>query len=190
MTRLRDPETPYRYDGAHRRSVLDNSDFRRTRPTTLNGMLRKLNREYAMEPPAVLHSAGLMDDEGVPVMTGAAKAYLGFYPPKRNPEAPVDWTEVACRRDEDGFYTTPWRCAIERIPDRERRSFVRDLATNLFFPRDVARAHGIPDWCATEVTYRSLEVVYSTYLDRPLPGRKVSHLDKSESQIAAEDAVA
>ena len=210
MTRPRDPESPYRYDGPHRRSVAENADYRLTRPSTLNGMLRKLNREYAAEPPAALHTASLMDAGGVPAMTGRALGYLGFHQCighddahlrldgrcvtcETLPEKPKDneWEALACRRDDDGFYTTPWRCAIERIPDPARRAFIRDLATNVFFPRDVARAHGIPDWCATEVTYRSLEIVYSVYLDRPLPGpRKVSHLDKSESQVAAEDAVA
>jgi hypothetical protein len=184
MTRLRDPETPYRYDAAHRQTVRENADYRLTRPRTLNGMLRKLTREYAAEPPTALHTQ-LTDAGGTPTMTGRALAYLGFHADE------LDWTAIACRRDEDGFYTTPWRCAIERVNDPQRRAFLRDLATNTFFPSDVAAAHGIPGWCATEVTFRSLEMLYAIFLDRPLPGpRKVSHLDKSESQIAAEDAVA
>jgi hypothetical protein len=104
------------------------------------------------------------------------------------PPTPNDWRAVACRRDADGYLATPMRCAIARIADPERRQLLGGLAVNLLTPLDVTRAQGIPDFCAGDVMWRSLTMLWSVYEEVPIPRRSIGWVDKSDSQRAAEEA--
>ena len=170
------------YEGPHRDSLARRGDRVRYRPAKLADYLRWLQDGYAAEAPARLHDRDTADD-GTPDMTGQAKGYLGF----SQTDEPNDWQKLACRRDDSGAYLTPMRCAIGRLP-ADRRQFVRELAVNLFTPTDVSRANGIPDWCAGDVMYRSLTMLWDLYQDVPTPRRSPGWVDKSESQQAAETA--
>ena len=64
---------------------------------------------------------------------------------------------------------------------KERRQFVRDLATDLFTPGAVATIHGIPEWCAGDVMYRCLIMLWDLYSDAPIPRRTPGWVDMSES---------
>jgi hypothetical protein len=134
-----------------------------------------------MEPPPRLHDRDIADD-GAPDHTPEAKRYLGF---ATSGEQPDDWRSIACRVDEDGFHRTPLRCALERVPGRERRELLRAVLPNVFFPRDACLAADIPEWCAEDVLFRALSLLWDRYTDRPLPRRTTG---KSESQLDAEAA--
>lgn len=172
------------YEGPHRDSLARRGDRVRYRPAKLADYLHWLQDGYAAEAPARLHDRDTADD-GTPDMTGQAKRFLGF---TQKGEGANDWDELAKDRDkQSGYYLTPMRAAIERLPV-ERRQFVKDLATNLFTPGAVATIHGIPEWCAGDVMYRCLTMLWDVYSDAPIPRRTPNHLEKSESQRAAEAA--
>jgi hypothetical protein len=119
-------------------------------------------------------------DDGAPDHTGEFKSYVGF-----QQDGDQDWRAVACRTDrETGFYITPMRCAIARVGDPQRRELLGGLACNLLTPLDVTRAQGIPDTYAGDVMYRSLELLWSVYMDKPLPRTT----GKSDQQLDAEAA--
>jgi hypothetical protein len=153
------------------------------RPRTLRALLRWAEREYAAEPPVKLHRM-TEDAGGGPAMTGQAASYLGF----SQIAEPNDWRRLAEAKDAEGSYRTPMRAAIERIGPEPRRRFLRDLLTNVLYPSEVAAHHGIPEWCAGDVMYQSLNALYDGWRDRPLPSR--SWVDLSQSQQAAELATA
>lgn len=180
MTR-RHPLRPERHEEEHARSARIKGDRIGHRPATLAGLLRWLQAGYALEAPNRLHDRDIADD-GAPDHTGEAKAYIGLSQQRE----PNDWPAVARRLDPDGFYQTPMRAAISRVGDPDRRRLLGGLACNMFTPLDVTRAEGIPDWCAGDVMYRALSLLWSVYTDRPIPQR--SWVDKSDSQRAAEEA--
>ena len=151
------------------------------RPTSLKGYLRWAQDAYAMEPPPRLHDRDIADD-GAPDHTPEAKRYLGLSGHSDNPD---DWTKIACKTDPDGFYATPLRCAIERVPGKERRAMLKAVLPNLFHPFDAAATTGIPEWCIDDVMYRALALLWDRYADRPLPRRTEG---KSEAQLDAEAA--
>ena len=182
MTRHEPPIRSTPYEGANRDSQRKKGDRVNYRPAKLADYLRWLQEGYALEAPSRLHDRDTADD-GTPDHTGEAKAFLGF----TQQVEPNDWRKVAQRRDDSGYYLTPMRAAIERMP-KERRQFVRDLATDLFTPGAVATIHGIPDWCAGDVMYRSLTMLWDIYTDAPIPRRTPGWVDKSDSQRAAETA--
>lgn len=167
------------YQAAHERSrqIAD----RRQRPLTLRGLLRWAHAAYLAETPNLDHSGSHLDDDGAPTMAVAARAYLALT--GRTNERGDDWAWIASRLDEDGWYRTPLRRAIESLPT-ERRLFLRDLVPEMFTPSDVAVLHGIPAWCAADVMYQSLVMLWDRFTERPLP--TVSWLDRSESQRSAE----
>lgn len=184
----RNPESPVRhtpYEYENRASV--RAKGYRNRPTTLRDLLFWLTTGYALEGPVMLHERDELAADGDPEHTGETKGWLGMnYPAASQPQAqPTDWTRVACRRDEDGSYLTPIRCAIARIGDPDRRTLLGGLAVNLLTPLDVTRAQDIPDWCAGDVMFRSLDQLWSVYEDRPLPVRTPGWVSMSESQRAA-----
>ncbi len=166
------------YESEHRRSARAKGDRIATKPPTLARLHRWLTEGYALEAPVRLHDRDVADD-GAPDHTGEAKGYLGF----AQQAEPNDWRAVACRTDEDGSYLTPVRCAISRVGDPDRRRFLGALACNIYTPLDVTRTFGIPDWCASDVMYRALELAWSMYAEAPIPRR-----GKSDAQLDAEAA--
>lgn len=170
---------------------------------TLSGLLRWASAELAGETPVLEHSVSLTDDGGAPQMKRGVQGYLGFLPSNTcvqghkfcdrhapRDEEPDNWRRLACAR-VDGRYRTPVRCAIESINPPERRLFLRDVLANALFPSDVARAHGIPDWAAGDVLYRSLVLLRERYdsLIHQVPERGWIS-GRSDAQRAAEGEVA
>lgn len=154
------------------------SDRVTNRPRSLLGLLRWAQSQYALEAPPRLHDRDIADD-GAPDHTPEAKRYIGFT--ARDGEAD-DWKRAACRRDADGFYQTPLRCALEKVPGAERRLLLRAVLPNVLYPSDAAQAVGVPSWCADEVLFRALDMLWNQYLDRPIPQRT----RKSDAQLDAE----
>jgi hypothetical protein len=147
---------------------------------TLRALLRWANRCYVEETPPLDHLARQTDDGGSPDMRTAVKRYLRLI---HNDDGADDWRRAACRVDHDGRYVTPLRCAIESIHDPQRRRFLRDLVPELYRPSDIATLHGIPEWCAGDVMYRSLAMLHARYqIHRPA---SVGWVSMSESQRAA-----
>lgn len=177
------------HEDEHRRSVAKKGDRIVGKPRRLSQLHRWLTDGYALEAPARLHDRDVADD-GAPDHTGEAKNYLGLnYPVGQRADdekgtEPTDWRRVACRTDRDGSYVTPMRCAIARIGDPDRRALLGGLACNIFTPLDVTRSMGIPDWCAGDVMYRALDLLWSVYADQPMPQRS----GKSDAQLDAEAA--
>lgn len=165
---------------ANEQSTRVKADRMRHRPKSL---LRWLQDGYLADAPAKLHSGAVLEEDGDPAMTGEAKAFLGFTRPRED-DKPTDWRDVACQKDPDGYYRWPMRAAIARLRDPWRRRFVAELATELFDPLSVAEANLIPAWCADDVINASLELVWKTWRDAPLPQRS----RPSESQSIAESA--
>lgn len=159
----------------------------RVRPGSLRALLRWAHSQYELETPNLDHSHHHLDDDGAPSMSGAVRAYLALNPPKdgKDDEYPDNWLAIASAKDEDGFYRTPLRRAIETLP-KERRLLLRDVVPEVLMPSDVLALHGIPAWAASDVLYRSLVMLWDRYLDRPLPS--TGYLSKSDAQRAAEDA--
>lgn len=115
-------------------------------------------------------------------MKGAAKAYLGLL---RKGDGPDDWEKTACRRDPDGRYVTPLRCALSKVRNQQLRRFLHDLIPNAMLrPSDVATVHGIPAWAEAWAIQGALEILYREYQAAPLPQR--SWVDMSTSQQHAE----
>ena len=155
---------------------------RRIPPQTLRALLHWARSEYVAETPNLDHSQSHIDDDGAPTMGAQVRAYLAL----AGKDAREDnWLRIASKCDDDGFYRTPLRRAMETLP-RERRLFLRDVVPELFHVTDIATLHGIPTWCANDVLYRSLTMLWQRYLDTPVPER--NYLDLSESQRAAEGA--
>lgn len=155
----------------------------RVRPGSLRALLRWAHSQYELETPNLDHSHRHLDDDGAPSMSGAVRAYLALS--GRLDDRPDDWLRIASRTDDDGFYLTPLRRAIETLP-KERAALLRDVVPEVLMPTDVMVLHGIPSWAASDVLYRSLVMLWDRYLDRPLP--PTSYLSKSDAQRAAEDA--
>lgn len=177
MTR-RPPIRHAQYEVENEASARVKGDRIASKPATMRGLLIWCQRGYELEAPARLHDRDVADD-GAPDHTGEAKGYLGM----NDRHQPTDWASVARRLDADGFYITPMRAAISRVGDPERRRLLGGLACNLFTPLDVTRAQDIPDWCAGDVMYRALELLWACYADRPIPRR-----GRSEAQLDAEAA--
>lgn len=156
---------------------------RRVVPSSLRVLLRWAYQAYVDETPNLDHSGVHLDDDGAPTMARAARRYLGLVgvPDERDD----DWVRIASRLDQDGYYLTPLRRAIETLPP-PRRLFLRDLVPEALFPTEVALLHGIPAWCVQDVIRQSLTMLWRGFLDRPLsaPG----YLERSEAQRAAEGA--
>lgn len=150
-------------------------------PGSLKALLHWAHTQYVMETPNLEHSVHQVDTDGDPLMRAAARIYLALSGPKG--DAPDNWSRIAGRVDEDGFYRTPLRRALETLP-AERKALLRDIVPEELNPSDVARLHGIPAWCEGDVIYRSLTMLWGRYLERPMP--KPSWLDRSESQRQAE----
>lgn len=174
---------PEPYAERHRASHHVKADRQRNRPTTLRDYLRWATREYALETPPLDHSTSDVDPMGDPEMRQAAKGWLGM-----TQEGAQDWRLVACRRDPDGSYLTPMRCAIEtmRTSSPDRAALLTGLVVHVFHFRDVTRAMGIPDWCAQAVVYDSLRVLWDRYAEMPVARPR----DRSDAQLDAEAAVA
>lgn len=170
------------FEEQNRKSARVKGDRVNRRPLTLRGLLRWAQVEYSMEPPPRLHDRDIADD-GAPDFTGEAKSYFGFSRSRGKETEPDDWKEIACRLDDEGSYQTPLRCALERVPGSERRKLLRAVLPNVLFPSDAARASDIPDWCADDVLFRALTLLWDQYRDRPLPRRH-----KSDAQLDAEAA--
>ena len=164
--------------------------------STLQRLLTWAATSYRMETPELQYSRSETEADGDPEMSGAVKTHLGLTfrerlskdAAKRQEEEADDWRRLACRVDHDsGKYLTPLRCAIERVPGKEMRLFLRDLVPELYRPSDIAAIHGIPDWAAGIVMYRSLEVLRQRYREAPetqwISGR-------SDAQRAAETEAA
>jgi len=149
-------------------------------------LLRWMQQGYALEAPGRLHTRSLEED-GDPAMHGEARAYIGFSQGVIGgtwfavAAVPNDWRRVACRTDDDGCYVTPMRAAIARTSHWAERRLLVELATNVFYPLDVTRSNGIPDWCRHDVVEAALGRLYANWRDRPLPTRSAI----SESQAIA-----
>ena len=154
-------------------------------PGSLKALLRWAHTQYTMETPNLEHAVAEVGIDGDPLMRAAARIYLSLSGPKHEAETPDNWSRIAGRIDDDGFYRTPLRRALETLP-RERRLLLRDLIPEELNQSDVARLHGIPAWCEGDVFYRSLAMLWGRYLERPMP--KPSWTDRSESQQLAESA--
>lgn len=174
----RHPLRPERHEAEHRHSARVKGDRIANRPQTLRALLLWLQNGYALEAPNRLHDRDIADD-GAPDHTGEAKSFIGFSQQRE----PNDWVAVDRRLDPDGFYATPMRAAITRVGGLERRQLLGGLAVNVLTPLDVTRSMDIPDWCAGEVMYRALQLLWASYADRPLPQR-----GRSEAQLDAEAA--
>ena len=159
---------------------------------TLQRLLTWANRAYVEETPELQYSRSETEDDGDPDMRGPVKAHLGLNfrerlskdAAKRQDTEADDWRRLACRTDhESGKYLTPLRCAIERVPGKEMRTFLRDLVPELYRPSDIAAIHGIPDWAAPIVMHRALTVLRQNFREAPetqwISGR-------SDAQRAAE----
>lgn len=151
---------------------------------TLRALLRWANQAYLEETPSLDHIRQT-DEGGAPDMRVVVKRYLRLEH-NGGDDVTDDWRWVARRTDHDGRYLTPLRAAIESIGDPMRRRFLRDLVPELYRPSDIAAIHGIPEWCASDVMYRSLAMLQSRYqTHRPVSTGWVS---MSESQRAAIEA--
>lgn len=166
----------YRYEHDASRQGAD----RRWRPESLHGLLRWAQAQYVAETPNLEHAVSEVADDGDPLMRYAARAYLALTDPKGDDQRPDDWVRIASKVDADGMYRTPLRRALELLP-HDRRILLRDLIPERLRPLDVAAIHGIPEWCAGDVFYRSLVMLWDRYLDRPIPSGR-----RSESQNIAE----
>lgn len=158
---------------------------RRIRPASLMALLRWAHAQYVAETPNLEHAVNEVAEDGDPVMRYSVKAYLALNhsPHDQYRDSPDVWVRVASKVDEDGMYRTPLRRAMEMLP-HERRILARDLVPELYRPSDVALLHGIPEWCAGDVLYRTLVMLWDRYQDRPIP--KVGYLERSEAQRSAE----
>lgn len=177
---------PEPYADAHRDRQAARNDRILSKPTGLRALLRWATREYELEPPPKLHEGKLMDDHGDPRMTGEARGYLGF-----GQDGDQDWMAVACRLDQDGYYLTPFRAALAKFETRHPQvgAFLRDTAANVLFPTDVANVHGMTHEQAGFVLRAALPELWDLWQPRPLPKpSRVSWVDKSDSQRAAEEA--
>jgi hypothetical protein len=184
------------YDMAHHQSNRRVNDRMRHKPASL---LRWLQENYALEAPVRLHARGLEED-GDPTMNGEARAYLGFSQGELGGDwlgataRANDWVRVAHRCDPDGRYITPMRAAIARVGDYNERAMLMALATNVLLSLDVTRSHDIPDWCRHDVVNASLERLWWSWRDAPLPssrwrdGPLPSKRGISDSQAIAEAA--
>lgn len=150
------------------------------KPRTLRALLRWAQQQYGLEEVPRIHNRDIADD-GAPDHTHEFKAYIGM---TGHDEKPDDWRRIASRLDADGFYRYPLRRAIEAVPGERRRSLLRALLTNVLYPKDVCEAEGIPAWCADDVVYRALSLLWDNYSDRPIPGPS----RKSDAQLDAEHA--
>lgn len=155
------------------------SSGRRPKPDSLRGLLRWAQREYALEHPPRLHDRDIADD-GAPDHTPEAKRWVGLTQDRE----PNDWKAVARRLDEDGYFRTPLRAALEAVPGDERRSLLRAVLPNVFFPTEAAEAAGIPRWCAEDVLFRALSLLWDRFEPYPMPQPS----RKSDAQLDAEAA--
>ena len=168
----------YADDHAASRRTQDRGADRRIAPQSLRALLRWANAAYCAETPDLAHSGGHFDDDGTPTMSARARAYLALTGTDPRPD---DWVRIASRVDEDGFYRTPLRRAIETLPVA-RRLFARDLVPEVLVPSEIATLHGIPSWCAGDVTHRTLSMLWTRYSDRPIPESG----PRSDAQLDAE----
>jgi hypothetical protein len=161
------------------------------------GLLRWANRLYREETPELQHAVSEFDASGAPAMRPAPAAYLALLRrdlydrdgrPKPDEDRADNWRSTACRLDRDGAYVTPLRCAIERVPDPDRRRLLRYVVPEAYRPGDVATVLGIPSWCAGDVLYRSLVMLRQAY--RLVPEAQVGWVSKSDAQRQAESAAA
>lgn len=141
----------------------------RWRPASLAALLRWAHAEHAAETPNLEHAVGQHASDGAPLMRYAARAFLGLMDPRNVDEErrADDWLRLASRTDPDGRYRTPLRRAIATLPP-ERRYLARALVSEQLMPGDVALVAGIPEWCAGDVLYRTMSMLWERYLDRPL----------------------
>lgn len=182
---------PEPYHREHERS--QRGMDRRRKPETVDGLLRWAHGRYVEETPAFEYALTRLAEDGDPEMVYPVRAYLALSEPsnrlsweKREQEwqRPDVWCRIAGTTDEDGMYRTPLRRAIESIDDPSRRKLLRDLVPELFLPGDIAAINGVPGWCAGDVLFRSLSMLWDRYRERP--ERRPGYLDRSDAQRSAE----
>lgn len=178
---------PEPYADRHRHSHHVRADRRRYRPTTLREYLRWATREYALETPPLDHSTSDVDPMGDPEMRQAAKGWLGM-----TQEGAQDWRLVACRRDPDGSYLTPMRCAIETMASSSNSRARRDalvlsgIVSHVMYWKDWTRTLGIDDDDAEDRITGALRRLWDRYAEYPVARPR----DRSEAQLDAEAIVA
>ena len=170
----RHPVRREQYEAEH-----EASSQRPKKPTTLRGLLHWAQAEYALEHPPRLHDRDIADD-GAPDHTPEAKRWTGLSQDRE----PNDWKAVARRLDDDGYFVTPLRAAIESVPGEPRRRLLRAVLPNVFYPSEACEAAGIPGWCADDVLHRALSLLWDRYEPYPMPQRS----KKSQAQLDAEAA--
>lgn len=84
---------------------------RAARPRTLASAVRWVRWAARLEAPVRLHDRGVAED-GTPRMTGEFLSYLQG----------STLVGVACAVDEDGWYRTPYRCALLTLHGRDEVS--------------------------------------------------------------------
>ena len=155
--------SPYKGD-------LQRSEVRRMmtaiEPKTPSGFVRWARWAYAQEPPMRLHVHDIGED-GTPRWSGDFWAWI------RGSESQA----VACAPDDDGYYRTPFRCALLTFHGRfdnteraEMAELVLDIAANeTFSPEVIAARHGItgPQWVMDLVVTEIMRRAWGYFAQTP-----------------------
>lgn len=172
---------PYAREAAQRRERV--ADRKSNRPSSLRAYLKWASREYGLEPPAKLHHVAVMDAHGDPAMTGEAVAWLGF-----GQDGEQDWMALACRRDDDGYYLTPFRAALAKFVAAYPTvgPFVRAVIANEHDQDAVIAAHGHGREVGRFILAGALPRLWDLWAPAPARRSRVTWVDKSEAQQRAE----
>ncbi len=133
---------------------------RAAQPRTLASAVRWVRWASRLEAPVRLHDRGIADD-GTPRMTGEFVAYLQG----------ATLVGVACAVDEDGWYRTPYRCALLTLHGRDETTdgagmahLVAAIATTDEDVPTIAERLGIgPRWVVRPAAELALARLWALY---------------------------
>ncbi len=132
-------------------------------PRTLAGYVRWVRWAYAQEPPTRLHTRETGPD-GLPRWSGDFYRWLQG----------TDQSAAACSVDEDGYFRTPFRCAIYAFHGRweeNDRARMADYALSIAASDEpleaVAARHALVPWAIDIVTQEVLHRLWQMYAPMP-----------------------
>ena len=99
---------------------------------------------------------------------------------------------MACRRDADGYYLTPFRAALAKFAANYPTVFplIRAVVYAELSPDEAIAAQGYPREVGRFVLAGALPRLWDLWQAAPAGQHRTSWVDKSEAQRQAEDAPA
>lgn len=137
------------YADEHARSYEVRFDRARYRPRNMRDYVHQLRRAYADEVPSRIHVRET-DAGGDPAWSPEFTRYL---------------TGSDGATDKDETYRTPFRAALTSWRDDHRRVIVGRIVLGGWDEKSAAIDAGVPEWCAHDVAFRSLEMFWNRLSD-------------------------